>query len=144
MVQPTEQQLAGRYAMSVHIDAVGVVVSDMKQAISFYERLGCSFPADAADGPHAESDLGGARLMLDSAAALQEMGLLDDGDSAGGGRVALAARCDSPAEVDRLYAELASDGFGQRPPWDAPWGQRYAVVADPDGTHIDLYAARPG
>jgi uncharacterized glyoxalase superfamily protein PhnB len=128
--------------MSVRIDAVGVVVSDMKQSISFYERLGCSFPADAADAPHAECDLGSVRLMLDSAAALQEMGLLD-GDSDGGDRVALAARCDSPAEVDRLYAEFAGDGFGQRPPWDAPWGQRYAVVTDPDGTHVDLYAARP-
>ena len=61
--------------MSVHIDAIGIVVTDMKQAIAFYERLGCSFPADAADTPHAESDLGGVRLMLDSAASLQEMGL---------------------------------------------------------------------
>ena len=62
--------------MSVHIDAIGIVVTDMKQAIAFYERLGCSFPADAADTPHAETDLGGVRLMLDSAASLQEMGLI--------------------------------------------------------------------
>jgi uncharacterized glyoxalase superfamily protein PhnB len=125
--------------VSVHIDAIGVVVSDMKQAIAFYERLGCSFPADASDTPHAESDLGGVRLMLDSAAALQEMGLSDD-DTGGGDRVALAARCDSPHDVDRLYADLAADGFGRREPMDAPWGQRYATVTDPDGTHVDLYA----
>ena len=129
--------------MSVHIDAIGVVVSDMKQAIAFYERLGCSFPAEAADTPHAESDLGGVRLMLDSAASMQEMGLSDDDESGGGDRVALAARCDSPTDVDRLYAEMAADGFGRRAPWDAPWGQRYAMVVDPDGTHIDLYASQP-
>src|SRR6266545_1802609 len=29
---------------------------------------------------------------------------------------------------------------GYRIAWDAFWGQRYAVVADPDGTLIDLFA----
>jgi uncharacterized glyoxalase superfamily protein PhnB len=127
--------------VSVHIDAIGIVVTDMKQAIAFYERLGCSFPADAADTPHAESDLGGVRLMLDSAASLQEMGLSGDDEPGGGERVALAAQCDSPADVDRLYEEMAADGFGRRAPMDAPWGQRYAMLVDPDGTHVDLYAA---
>ena len=27
-------------------------------------------------------------------------------------------------------------------PWDAFWGQRYAIVSDPDGYTIDLFAAR--
>jgi len=26
------------------------------------------------------------------------------------------------------------------PPWDAFWGQRYAIVTDPDGNHISLFA----
>ena len=25
-------------------------------------------------------------------------------------------------------------------PWDAFWGQRYAVLHDPDGHQVDLYA----
>lgn len=25
-------------------------------------------------------------------------------------------------------------------PWNADWGQRYAVVLDPDGNGIDLFA----
>ena len=25
-------------------------------------------------------------------------------------------------------------------PWDAFWGQRYAIVADPDGYMVDLFA----
>jgi uncharacterized glyoxalase superfamily protein PhnB len=78
--------------------------------------------------------------MLDTAASLQEMGLSGDGGPVGGDRVASAARCESPAEVDRLYAELAADGFGRRAPWNAPWGQDYAMMTDPDGTHVDLYA----
>jgi uncharacterized glyoxalase superfamily protein PhnB len=57
--------------------------------------------------------------------------------------ISLAARCASPAAVDELYALLDADGFGVSPPWDAAWGQRYAVVTDPDGTQVDLYAALP-
>ena len=56
----------------------------------------------------------------------------------------LAFRCDGPEEVDRLYAELVEAGYeGHLPPWDAFWGQRYAVVHDPDGNGVDLFAALP-
>jgi uncharacterized glyoxalase superfamily protein PhnB len=39
---------------------------------------------------------------------------------------------------------LAALGHGRKEPWDAFWGQRYAVVADPDGNHVDLYAPLQG
>jgi len=29
-------------------------------------------------------------------------------------------------------------------PWDAFWGQHYAIVADPEGYRCDLFAAPPG
>ena len=29
-------------------------------------------------------------------------------------------------------------------PWDAFWGQRYAIVTDPDGNHVELFAPLPG
>ncbi len=55
----------------------------------------------------------------------------------------LAFLCDSPSEVDALYARVTNaDGrAGHTPPFDAPWGQRYAQVTDPDGNLIDLFAA---
>ena len=60
---------------------------------------------------------------------------------ASGSRVALAFECDSPANVDQVYDELVASGaHGHAPPWDAFWQQRYAVVHDPDGTPIDLFA----
>jgi uncharacterized glyoxalase superfamily protein PhnB len=32
-------------------------------------------------------------------------------------------------------------GFtGFKPPWDAFWGQRYAILEDPDGNHVSLFA----
>jgi uncharacterized glyoxalase superfamily protein PhnB len=43
--------------------------------------------------------------------------------------------------VDDTYRALVESGAGGHlAPWDAFWGQRYAVVADPDGNHVDLFA----
>jgi uncharacterized glyoxalase superfamily protein PhnB len=44
--------------------------------------------------------------------------------------------------VDELHATLGQLGAGSHlEPFDAPWGQRYASVLDPDGNRIDLYAS---
>lgn len=59
----------------------------------------------------------------------------------GGHRVALAFQAESPAGVDAAYAELTAAGaHGELAPWDAFWGQRYAVLRDPDGNPIDVFA----
>ena len=63
----------------------------------------------------------------------------------GGNRAGLAFLLPDPAAVDTAYAELTGAGYhGERPPWDAFWGQRYAVVHDPDGLSVDLFAPTPG
>jgi uncharacterized glyoxalase superfamily protein PhnB len=124
------------------IDAIGVVVSDMPTAVRFYQRVGCTFAEGAEKEAHAEADLGSVRLMLDTEELIR--GFDPEWSASGAGRISLAVRCADPAEVDRLYAELAADGAGLREPWDAFWGQRYAQVRDPDGNHVDLYAPLPG
>ena len=125
--------------MTVRVNAVGVVATDFRTTLAFYERLGCTFP-DPTE-PHAEADLGGVRLMVDSAASMAQLGETEIGPRHG---IALAAEAGSPEEVDALYAELEAAGHGSRKPFDAPWGQRYASVTDPDGTSVDLYAGLPG
>ncbi len=58
-----------------------------------------------------------------------------------GQRISLAFKCENAAEVDALYNDLIQRGYqGHKAPWDAFWGQRYAVVVDPDGNHVDLFA----
>jgi uncharacterized glyoxalase superfamily protein PhnB len=57
------------------------------------------------------------------------------------GRVALAFGLGSPAEVDAMFERLTEAGHpGPLRPHDAPWGQRYATVLDPDGNIVDLFA----
>jgi uncharacterized glyoxalase superfamily protein PhnB len=56
----------------------------------------------------------------------------------------LAFACESPGEVDAAWADLTGAGSeGHLEPWDAFWGMRYAVVHDPDGTPVDLFAPLP-
>jgi uncharacterized glyoxalase superfamily protein PhnB len=45
----------------------------------------------------------------------------------------------SSEAVNRRYAELTGAGYtGRQPPFDAFWGARYAIVADPDGNDVGL------
>jgi uncharacterized glyoxalase superfamily protein PhnB len=131
--------------MTARLDAIGLVVADMGRALAFYRRLGLDIPADAEAEDHAEATLpGGLRLMWDTEESIRSF---DAGWTAptGSPRMGLAFVCDSAAEVDRLYAELTEAGYsGQREPWDAVWGQRYATVGDPDGNGVDLFAWLPG
>ncbi|MBY8340671.1 VOC family protein [Streptomyces spinosirectus] len=127
--------------MTPRIDAVGMVVSDMAASVAFYRRLGLAFPEGAEGEPHCEAALpGGLRLLLDTEATVRSFHAGWQPPT-GGYRSALAFRCDSPAEVDSVYAELVEAGHhGELKPWDAFWGQRYAVVQDPDGNGVDLFA----
>jgi uncharacterized glyoxalase superfamily protein PhnB len=57
------------------------------------------------------------------------------------GRIFLTFQLESPAAVDAAYAELVAAGVtGLQEPFDAPWGMRYATVADPSGNGVDLFA----
>ena len=126
--------------MEMTLNAIGLIAADLQVTKSFYERLGCTFD----DGPvHVEATLGSFRLMLDSEAFMRENGFLSD-ELGVRNSFALAVQCDSAQTVDETYAAFAADGFGVTEPFDAPWGQRYATVHDPDGTHVDLYAWLPG
>ena len=93
--------------MKPRLDAIGLVVSDLRASIAFYRRLGIEFPGQDENG-HAEAALpGGIRLMLDTIELVKSF---DPGwtQPSGGHRIALAFLCDSPADVDRLYQTLVN------------------------------------
>ncbi len=124
------------------IDAIGIVASDLSASVAFYRRLGLVFP-DGEPTDHIEAPIGtsGVRIMLDTEELIKSLDSAFEGNPRG--RVTLAVQLASAAEVNTLYAELASDGFGRTEPYDAFWGQRYAEVADPDAQVVHLYAALP-
>jgi uncharacterized glyoxalase superfamily protein PhnB len=119
------------------LNALGIVSSDLARSRAFYGLLGI----EIADGDaHVEATMpSGFRLMLDSEGVIR--GFRPDWTRETGNQVALALECASPAEVDEVYARVVAAGFeGDKEPWDAFWGHRYAQLRDPDGVQVDLYA----
>jgi catechol 2,3-dioxygenase-like lactoylglutathione lyase family enzyme len=122
------------------LNAIGIAVSDMAASIRFYRLLGLDVPETPDEG-HVDTFLpNGVRFMLDSEEVIESF--LPDWVRRNGNQVSLAFECTSPAEVDEIYARVTEAGFeGEKAPWDAFWGQRYALLGDPDGVRVNLYAA---
>ena len=105
--------------MTLNLDMIGMVVADMPRSLAFYRELG---------------------LELDTVETIRSFFPEWEAPS-GNSRVDFAFRCESPADVDATYERLTSQRYeGRKEPWDAFWGQRYAVVDDPDVNGIDLFA----
>jgi catechol 2,3-dioxygenase-like lactoylglutathione lyase family enzyme len=120
---------------------IGIVVADIPTSLAFYRKVGLELPEDADSQPHVELELpGGLKLAWDTEETIRSF---DESwvPPSGGHRVALAFGCGTPADVDATYLALTESGStGHHAPWDAFWGQRYAVVLDPDGNHVELFA----
>ena len=120
-----------------HLDAIGIVAADLDRSRAFYRLLG----VEIAEGDdHVEASFpNGLRLMFDTQNVIGSFN--PEWSRTNGNQVALAFACASPAEVDEIYARVVAAGFrGEKEPWDAFWGHRYAQLADPDGVPVDLFA----
>jgi catechol 2,3-dioxygenase-like lactoylglutathione lyase family enzyme len=126
--------------MGIHVDMIGLVVSDIAASLRFYRLLGLDLPADSGGEPYVEVITpNGYRISWNSVEMAREL------DPAWveprGQRMSLAFKCSSVGEVDAVFATIVAAGYtGHKAPWDAFWGQRYAVVVDPDGNNVDIFA----
>lgn len=125
----------------MRLDAVGVVAKDVKKSMEFYSLLGFEFPAIAEEHPmHVEAvrQDGTSRFMIDDYEMIKDHSGIEAKPS---NFSAFAILCDSPDEVNAAVERMREAGYAvAREPWDAMWGQRYAVVIDPDGYGVDLFA----
>jgi catechol 2,3-dioxygenase-like lactoylglutathione lyase family enzyme len=122
------------------LNAIGIVASDMAASIRFYRLLGLDVPDTSSEG-HVDTFLpNGVRFMLDSEEVIRSFKA--DWSRKTGNQISIAFECDGPDEVDAVYRRVVEAGFdGEKEPWDAFWGQRYAQLRGPDGVPVDLYAA---
>jgi catechol 2,3-dioxygenase-like lactoylglutathione lyase family enzyme len=124
----------GDNAPDLHM--LNLVVGDMRASLEFYRRLGVAVPEP---GPHVQLRMpGGFSLELDTAesARLWHAGWRADPGSTD---AVLGFSLPTREAVDQRYQELTSAGYqGRQPPFDAFWGARYAIVADPDGNDVGL------
>ena len=128
--------------IGAQLDMIGIVVSDMPRSLAFYRLLGLDIPSSADTEPHVEVTLrGGLRLGFDTDATVASFHSGYTPPPPGGGRLGVAFLLPDAAAVDAAHARLVGAGYGSElAPFDAPWGQRYATVRDPDGTSLDLFA----
>lgn len=122
------------------LEAVGIVATNIKNSVKFYSLLGLKFPELNEEDDHVEAVTStGLRVMLDSESLMKK--LKPNWIKPIGQRTTLAFLCKSPVEVDEVYSKLIQAGFeGEKAPWDAFWGQRYACILDPDGNSVDIFA----
>jgi catechol 2,3-dioxygenase-like lactoylglutathione lyase family enzyme len=127
--------------MTPKLDMIGLVVEDMAASLAFYRRLGLPIPAGGDGEPHVEATLpNGLRFGWDTVATVRSFAP-EWTKPQGGNSVGICFLCDSPAEVDKVHADLVAAGYrSHKDPWDAFWGQRYASITDPDDNVVDLFA----
>ncbi len=123
-------------------DQINVVVRDMAAMIEFYRVLGMDI-ADSDPGwteHHRKACVpGGFDIDLDSQAFARQW---NQGWPASANGTVIGFRVVERATVDELYKRLSSAGYhGQQAPYDAFWGARYAIVADPDGNAVGIMSA---
>jgi uncharacterized glyoxalase superfamily protein PhnB len=117
-----------------------IFAHDVQRSLDFYRLLG--LPVPESDESHIAVELpGGNTLSFDTEETIAGMHPGWTPPSSSDSRVALALGVSSPAEVDALFEKVTAAGHaGPLAPYDAPWGMRYATVADPDGNWVDLFA----
>ena len=120
---------------------VGIVVADMAAAQTFYQHLGFNLDKDSSDD-YAELVNEGVRISLNTTTMITSV--YGFPPAVTGERIELAFSLETPAAVDEKVAAMKAYGYRiVKEPWDAFWGQRYALIADVDGNLLSLFAALP-
>ena len=124
------------------LNQLNIVARDFDATLAFYRRLGLDVP----DGHSSPDGIRHAEVKLSNGFVLE----LDNADlarvynaawrnPAGSSRALIGFSVPTREAVDERYAALIAAGYeGRQPPYDAFWGARYAVVADPDGNDVGI------
>jgi catechol 2,3-dioxygenase-like lactoylglutathione lyase family enzyme len=135
---------SGAVTDGVRLAQVTLVVGSTAASADFYRRLGLAVPAEDP-GVHVEIPQPAAPVSLELDAV--ESASLWNASWRGGSGTNVVIGVSVPARdaVDALYAELTGAGApAVQPPFDAFWGGRYAIVADPDGNQVGLMSPVDG
>jgi catechol 2,3-dioxygenase-like lactoylglutathione lyase family enzyme len=118
------------------LNQINIVAKDFDATIEFYCRLGVNVTeaTGSADGNrHAKATLPDGFVLEFDNHALARVYNAAWRRSEGSSKVLIGF------SLPTRYAELVAVGYkGRQSPYDAFWGARYAVVADPDGNDVAL------
>ena len=110
--------------MVKHISAVTLAVQDMGRAVEFYQKLGFELFHGGTDSEFSSLQAGQAVVNLATSSGYE-----------GGWWGRVIFRVD---DVDAYHGVLAAEGFTPELPRDAPWGERFFHINDPDGHELSF------
>jgi catechol 2,3-dioxygenase-like lactoylglutathione lyase family enzyme len=109
----------------MEINAITLATADMAAAVRFWQVVGLELTYGGADQPFSSLRIGDNYVNLTHS---------DEARSGFWGRVVF--HVPSP---DELHAKLTGSGYlSLTEPADAPWGERYFHILDPDGHELSF------
>jgi catechol 2,3-dioxygenase-like lactoylglutathione lyase family enzyme len=115
------------------ISAVTLLTRDMRSAVPFYEALGFRLLYGGADAPFTSFKVGGNYLNLQLEEDLPSLNHI-------WGRIVFWV-----VDVDEMFERARVARLEtQTSPADAPWGERYFHLRDPDGHELSFARPLPG
>ena len=107
------------------INAITLVVTDMARSVLFYERLGFERAYGGPDAPFTSLKIGSNFVNLQLAGHVP---------GTGWGRVIFHV-----ASPDEVHSTALGHGYeAETEPADAPWGECYFHILDPDGHELSF------
>ncbi|NML34621.1 VOC family protein [Paraburkholderia antibiotica] len=125
---PSTSQAAREAPRIESLSAITLATADMQRAVPFYEALGFPLKFGGPQQAFTSFEFGGSYLNLiaDARAPVDWWG-----------RVIIYV-----SDVDAIYRKALAAGLQPSfAPSDAPWGERYFHITDPDGHELSF--ARP-
>ena len=109
-----------------HISAVTFAVRDMARSVAFYRQLGFTMLRGGEDASFSSFRFGEACVNLATVSTYKGQWW---------GRVIFRV-----TEVDAYHQTLTAAGLQPDKPMDAPWGERFFHISDPDGHEFSFAA----
>lgn len=111
-------------AVITRVSGVTLRVASMARSVAFYrDHLGLRLLYGGEGADFSSFDVGGTYLNLQESSDVET----------GWGRIVLHTD-----DVDGMHRHLTESGFEAPSPWDAPWGERYFHLRDPDGHEVSI------
>lgn len=123
----------------MQLDMIGIIVEDMSKAVDFYQSLGFKIKGERSED-YLELVSDSIRISLNSKKMIA--GIYGFKPQLTGERIELAFLCESPSSLEQKVEQVRRSGFKIfKEPWDAFWGQYYAIIQDPDGNYLSLFCS---
>jgi uncharacterized glyoxalase superfamily protein PhnB len=126
------------------LNQLDLVARDLEKRIAFYRKLGVPIGKDniwrtKTGIHHVDIEMPGGLTLHMGSAELAKVYNRGFRKLTKGGGVVIGFAVSTRKDVEARYRVLTKAGHkGLQPPYDAFWGSRYAIVADPDGNHVGI------